>query len=304
MVSNETSTLEQVSDGLAAAVERAAASTVLVNARRRIPASGVIWAADGLIVTADHVIEDEDEITVGLADDREVEARLVGRDPGSDLAALRVDATDLHAAEPAPEGATKVGHLVLAVGRPTRGGVQASVGVVSAIGGAWRSRRGGQIEGSLRSDTTFYPGFSGGPLVDVQGRVAGINSSRSRPGQGLTIPSAAVAKIVEMLVTQGRVRRAYLGIGSQVVRLPEALAAKLEEQETGLLILSIEPESSAAGAGMLIGDILIGMEGEPVRGTEDLQAMLGSERVGTTVRLAVLRGGEPHELSADLAERA
>lgn len=304
MVSNETSTLEQVSDGLAAAVERAAASTVLVSARRRIPASGVIWAADGLIVTADHVIEDEDEITVGLTDDREVEARLVGRDPGSDLAALRVDATDLRAAEPAPEGATKVGHLVLAVGRPTRGGVQASVGVVSAIGGAWRSHRGGQIEGSLRSDTTFYPGFSGGPLVDVQGRVAGINSSRSRPGQGLTIPSAAVAKIVEMLVTQGRVRRAYLGIGSQVVHLPEALAAKLKEQETGLLILSIEPESSAAGAGMLIGDILIGMEGEPVRGTEDLQAMLGSERVGTTVRLAVLRGGEPHELSADLAERA
>ena len=133
MVSNETSTLEQVSDGLAAAVERAAASTVLVSARRRIPASGVIWAADGLIVTADHVIEDEDEITVGLADDREVEARLVGRDPGSDLAALRVDATDLRAAEPAPAGATKVGHLVLAVGRPTRGGVQASVGVVSAI---------------------------------------------------------------------------------------------------------------------------------------------------------------------------
>src|SRR5690606_28341011 len=213
----------QVSEGLAGAVERVAPAIVLVSARRRIPASGVAWSADGLIVTADHVIESEDDITVGLPDDREAAAKLVGRDPSSDLAVLRVEDAGLSAAELAPEGETRVGHLALAVGRPSKGGVQASFGVVSAVGGPWRTRGGTQIDGFLRTDTTFFPGFSGGPLVDAQGRVAGINSSRFGRGQGLTIPSASVGRIVEALVQQGRIRRAYLGIGSQVVRLPAGL---------------------------------------------------------------------------------
>lgn len=299
MTTDSTLALQQHSDGLAAAVERAAGWTVMVGARRRIAASGLMWSADGLVVTADHVIEDEDGIVVGLPDGNEVQATLVGRDPGADLALLRVVGVATAAPELAPEGATRVGHLVLAVGRPAAGNVQASLGVASAIGGPWRSRSGTQVDGYLRSDTTFFPGFSGGPLVDVQGRVLGINSSRFR-GRGLTIAAAAVTKIVALLRDHGRVRRAYLGIASQGVRLPTGVAGG---QETGLLLVNVEADSPAGRAGLVLGDVLIAIEASPTRNAEDLQALLGPERVGTTVRLQLLRGGAPHEVSALLTER-
>jgi S1-C subfamily serine protease len=302
-MTNETNTLAAVSDGLAAAVERAAKSTVLVDARARIPASGVVWSTDGLVVTADHVIEREEQIAVRLGGEQAHVAELVGRDPGSDLALLRVSGVDLAAAERAPEGSAKVGHVVLAVGRPSGAGAQASIGVVSAVGGRWRSRSGLEVDGYLRTDTTFFPGFSGGPLIDVHGRVLGINSSRFRPAQGITIPSAAVAKVVEMLAQGGRIRRAYLGVGTQVVRLPGALAEKLGGRETGLLIMTTEPESPADRAGLYVGDIILAIEGQPVSDPDDLLSQLGSERVGATVTVGVLRGGELRDLRATLAER-
>ena len=306
MTANETSrsALTELSDALAAAVERAGAATVRVNARRRLAASGVVWSPDGVVLTSDHVIEREEEIKVGLPGGREVPARLAGRDPGSDLAVLRVSGADLTPAERALENSAKVGHIVLALGRPTAEGLMASMGVVSTLGGPWRSFRGGQVEGYLRSDVTFYPGFSGGPLVDAAGRVVGINSSRLGRGAGLTIPAAAAQKIVDALLRQGRIRRGYLGIGSQPVRLPPALAAKLGGgQETGLLVVTVEPGSPAERAGLLIGDILVGMAGAPVRDTDDLQALLGSDRVGQAAPLIVLRGGDRRELTVTVGER-
>ena len=169
MTDHEGDPLAQLSDALADAVERAARSTVQVNGRGRLPASGVAWTADGAIVTADHVLERDDEITVGLPDGSDVAATLAGRDPGSDLAVLRIAADGLVPAEHASAGETRVGHLVLALGRPSAGGPQASFGTVSAIGGPWRTFRGGRVDGYLRPDVTFYPGFSGGPLIDVRG---------------------------------------------------------------------------------------------------------------------------------------
>jgi S1-C subfamily serine protease len=299
--SNAPSHLEQLSHGLADAVERAAAATVTVKARRRIPATGVVWQP-GLVVTADHVIEQEDEIVVGLPDGSDVRATLAGRDPGSDLAALRVD-SEAPPATLAPDGSARVGHLVLAVGRPSEGGAQASLGVVSAVGGPWRSRAGGEVEGYIRSDTTFFPGFSGGPLVDVEGRVLGINSSRFRPGSGITIPAAAVSRIVEALVSQGRIRRAYLGVGTQPVRLPAALAAQAGGQETGLLVMSVDEESPAGRAALLVGDILAAIDGMPLPDTESLQSALGPDRVGAASTLVLLRGGERREVQVALAER-
>jgi S1-C subfamily serine protease len=298
--------LAALSDGLADAVARGARSTVLVDGRSRLPASGVVWSADGAgaaIVTADHVLERDDEISVGLPDGSEVAATIAGRDPGSDLAVLRVAASGLEAAEQAPEGGTRVGHLVLALGRPTAGGPQASLGVVSAIGGAWRTFRGGRVDGYLRPDVTFYPGFSGGPLVDARGRVAGINSSRLRRGAGLTIPSAAVAGIAGTLLEQGRIRRGYLGVASQPARLPEALAAQLDGQDTGLLIVSVEGGSPADAAGLLIGDILVRIDGARLEDHAELQAALGADRVGRATPLTVLRGGEARELSVTVGER-
>jgi S1-C subfamily serine protease len=298
-----------------------------VSARRHIPATGVAWTADGLVVTADHVIETEDEITVGLPDGRDVQAQLVGRDPSSDLALLRIEGVELPAAETAPAGSVKVGNLVLAIGRPTRDGPQASLGTVSAVGGPrtgmgmLRPRRGprrargpSQIEGYLRTDVTFFPGFSGGPLVDVEGRVIGINVSliggprmfrfaREAFGQGFTIDATSVSRVVDLLRTHGRVRRAYLGIASQQVNLPEILASEMEDQSTGLLILAVEPNTPAAAAGILVGDILVGIEGEPVRDAEDLQRALGPERVGVNVRLQLIRGGTRHELAVTLGVR-
>lgn len=302
-MSTESTTLAQVSAGFAAAVETAGASTVLVNARRRIPASGVVWSADGTIVTAHHVIE-RDEVEVVLADGSKHQATVAGRDPGSDIAVLKIGPTGLTPALRAPAGSAKVGNLVLAVGRPSLEGPMASLGVVGAIGGPWRTFRGGEVEGYIRTDTTFFPGFSGGPLVDAEGRVVGINSARLGRGAGLTVPVAAVERIAADLLAGGQVRRAYLGISSQLARLPVALAALAGGRETGLLIISVEPDSPADAAGVLIGDILIELGGQPVDDTDSLQAQLGPSHIGQATPASVLRGGERKDLTVTIGERS
>ena len=303
-MSEDRNPFADLSEALAAAAERGGRSTVLVDGRRRIPATGVVWDASGLVVTADHVLERDDDITVSLPDGSSVAATVAGRDPGSDVAVLRLaDAGSLTAGETAPDASGRVGSLVLALGRPSAAGVEASLGAVSAQGGPWRTFRGGQVGGYLRSDVTFFPGFSGGPLVDAAGRVVGMNSSRLGRGAGLTIPSAALAPIVQALAERGRVSRGYLGIGSQTVPLPSSLREKLEGQESGLLIVSVEPESPAERGGLLIGDVLARFAEVPVDGTDALQGQLGPASVGTTVTLTVLRGGEPAQVSVTVGER-
>ncbi|MEZ4502759.1 MAG: S1C family serine protease [Dehalococcoidia bacterium] len=295
--------LVELSEGIASAVERAAGWTVLVAARRRIPASGVVWGAGGVIVTADHAVEQDEDIRLLLPDERETTAELVGRDPSTDLAVLRAaDAASVAPAEQVPADEVRVGQIALAVGRPGRGGVQASMGVVSAIGRPQMRRRRGP-DALVRSDATLFPGFSGGPLIDASGRAIGVNTSRFRPHDGVTIPTAVVSRVVGALLANGRIRRAYLGIGSHAVPLQAALASKAGGQESGLLIVSVEAGAAAESAGVLVGDILVSVAGEAVRGTEDLQTALASELVGAEVRLGILRGGEPVELQATLGER-
>jgi S1-C subfamily serine protease len=295
--------LSRLSDSLAAAVERAGASIVTVSARARIPASGIAWPGDGLVITCDHVIERDDEITVGLPSGEEANATLVGRDPGSDLAVLRVAGHSLAPAELVPAGEARVGHIVLAVGRPAAGDPMASLGVISAIGGPWRTMRGSHVDGYIRTDTTFFPGFSGGPLIDAMGRVVGVNSSRLGRGAGMTIPAAATAKVVDALVKQGRILHGWLGVASQPARLPASLAAKLDGQESGLLLVMVEAGSPAEQAGLMMGDILVAMAGSPVADTDDLQAQLGPESVGQQRELKVLRGGNPIPLTITVGER-
>lgn len=292
--------LQQLSDGLADAVAKAGESVVVVQARRRLHASGIVWA-ERTIVTADHVIENDERIVVGFPDGSDVKATVVGRDAGSDVAVLSVDRPGLKPIEHGPEA--RVGHLVLAIGRPHQGDAMASFGVVSAVGGTWRTFRGGAVEGYLRSDTTFFPGFSGGPLVNVAGQVVGLNSSRLGRGSGLTIPIAAVSTVVSALVSGGKLKRGYLGIGSQAARLPEALAAKVGGQETGLLVVGVEPGSPADTAGLLVGDILVKMAGDVLMDTDDLQRLLGPQSVGQATPVAVLRGGEPKDITVTIGER-
>lgn len=302
-MTREPGAAEALSYLLADAVERAAAWTVRVVARRRLGATGVAWNAEGVVVTADHVIESEDEVVIGLPDGSTTAAQVVGRDPGTDLAVLRIEAASLPAADRTPEGSTRVGQLALGLGRPGSS-IQASLGVVSAIGGQWRTRRGRQIEGFVRSDVTFFPGFSGGPLIDAAGRLIGINTSRFGPSQGIAIPVAAASRVVDILLSKGRISRAYVGIGSQPVALPAALASKVGSQESGLLIVSVEPSSPADSAGVLVGDILVGLGDAAISDAADLQAQLGPERVGEAATLRVLRGGQPIELTVTLGERA
>ena len=210
--------LVELSNSMAAATEKAAASTVLVNARRRMPASGIAFATD-LVLTADHVIEREDGITVLLADETKSAAKLAGRDPGSDLAVLRLEKELMTPAEAAMQA--RIGQLVLALGRPSNAGIEASLGVVSAMGGPLRTPHG-SIDKYIRTDTTPYPGFSGGPLVDAEGRVVGVNTSGFGRGVTLTIPAEYAWKVAEQLARSGSVKRGYLGVRSEAVELPDA----------------------------------------------------------------------------------
>jgi S1-C subfamily serine protease len=294
----ETSLLAALSQELAEAVERAARAVVEVQARQRLPGSGVLWSADGLVVTADHVIEREEDITIGLPDEREVPARLVGRDPGSDLAVLRIDPPGLPAAEFGNPAAVRVGHLVLAVARPGTGAPMATAGIVSAVDGVVRTWRGGLIEGLIRADVTLYPGFSGGALADTAGRILGIATSGLSRGVSLALPVPVVNSTVQALLAHGRVQRAYLGVSSYPVPLPAPLVQRLGlQQGSGLLIVAVEPGSPAEQGGLLLGDIIISFGGQPTREPGDLQMALGPGRAGVATPVTIIRGGERRELT-------
>jgi S1-C subfamily serine protease len=298
--------LAALSDELAAAVTRAGAAVVSVDARRQRPATGIVWPQGaGIVVTADHVIEREQDIAVILPEGKKVAATLAGRDPGTDVAVLRLgEGTAPAPAELAPPDSLKVGHIVLALGRPS-GTIMASFGIVSALGGTWRTERGGIVEGYVRADVTLYPGFSGGPLVDVQGRVAGLNSYYLARGQELAIPSRALGAIVQTLLTQGRVRRAYLGVTTQPVRLPDALRQALAmQQRTGLMIVGVESGSPAEKAGLLLGDVLVALAGHAVETPEDLQAALSPTLVNQPTGAVIIRGGQRQEVSVTPGERS
>jgi S1-C subfamily serine protease len=290
---------QSLSDQMADAVESVANSVVRVGGRRRMGASGVIWAADGVIVTADHVVRRE-QVTVGLPGGEKVSASVVGRDSTTDLAVLRVDSTGLAAAA-WDDANLRVGQLALALARPGRG-VQATLGVVSALGDSWHTGAGGEVDRYLQTDVLMYPGFSGGPLL-VGSAFAGINSSALLRGASVTIPATTVRRVVEALLSHGHIRRGFLGISTQPVRLPEALAESVG-QGTGLLVSNVEPGTPAAEGGLIMGDTLVRLDGEPVRDHEDLVTLLSGDRVGRKVPLQVIRGGELRDLTITVGERA
>jgi S1-C subfamily serine protease len=292
-----------LSNNLADAVENAGKSIVAIHARRHSPSSGVYWK-DGVIVTADHTIEREENITVTLPDGRSLPASLAGRDSGTDVAVLKVENANLPVAEVGDASTLKVGHIVLAVARPGEVGLSASWGAVSAVGGSFRTWAGGQIDQLVRPDLTLYPGFSGGPLIDAQGRVVGINTSGLSRSMALTIPATTVSRVAEQLLTTGRIARGYLGIAMQSVRLPDSQVTALGlSRNTGLIVVSVESDGPAEQAGVLVGDILVALDGNPVSNTDDIQGMLGSDRVGKTVAARVIRGGSPADVSLTVGER-
>lgn len=293
--------LSDLSRDLASTVDASSQFIVRVEGRRRLPASGIVWSKDGVIVTAHHVIEGEGEVSVGLPDGQTVTATLAGRDPTTDLAVLKASTADLNVPTWVESDSLQVGHLVLALGRPGQT-VRATLGIVSALGKSWHTPAGGRVESYLQTDVTMYPGFSGGPLVDAAGRFVGLNTSALLRGISITVPSPTLKRLVEMLSTHGKVRRGYIGIGGQPVRLPQALSNQ-QGQETGLMLVSIEPDSPADRHGLLLGDTILAFDGQPIRRVEELLTLLGDNTIGKEASVSILRGGSVQQISLTIGER-
>ena len=244
----------------------------------------------------------DDGLHIGLPNGERVSASLVGRDPSTDLALLKVDANDL---TPLTEGNKQelgVGNLVLALGRPGRT-VQATLGIISALGDGWRTRLGGEIDRYMQTDVVMYPGFSGGPLVNTAGQLVGLNSSALGRGASMTIPTATLARVADALQAHGRVQRGYLGVSTQRVHLPDNLKAELE-QKRGLLVVSVENDSPAAKAGLTLGDTLVSFANSPVQSHDDLLALLAGDVVGTAVPAKFVRGGQVHATEITVVARS
>lgn len=294
--------LVELSDALADAAELAGKSTVLVNARRRLPASGIVYAAD-LVLTAEHVIEKDEDISVILADGEEIPAKIAGRDAGTDLAVLKLERAAGTVAE-ITKSPARLGQIALALARPSRDGVEASLGTVSAIGGPVRTGRGGMLERYIRTDSISYPGFSGGPLVAADGTILGLNTSGLSNGPAITIPADIAWNLADTLVKHGQIKRGYLGIRSQTVDIAtNSQDALKRKQATGLLVMSVEKDSPAAKGGLIVGDILVAVAGNPVLHHDELFTRLNGDVVGKPTPVEILRGGQPQTLNIAIGER-
>ena len=288
------SVLAGLSHDLSSTVEQVGRSVVAVNARRRIPSSGVVWRP-GVVVAASHTISRDEDIGITLPSGRTATATLAGRDPTTDLAVLRLEDAAGPPVERGDDADLQVGRLVLALGRPGPA-VTASLGIISAVGGEWRTWQGGRVERFVRLDLAIYDGFSGGPLVEAGGKVLGLNTSGLARAMALALPTSTVDRVTDQLLATGRVRRGYLGLAVQPVRLPEPLGL-------GLVVVKLESGGPAEGAGLLLGDILTALDDRDLADPGDILAALGGERVGKPVEVRLLRGGEPRTIAVTVGER-
>lgn len=293
------SVLKDLSNDIAAVVEKASKSVVRVDARRGRAGTGIIWDS-GLVLTANHVVEQEDDIQV-VVDDKSSKATLVGRDPATDIALLKVDGLSAPALPRAKAADLKPGQIVIAIGRP--GNLKATFGTISAVSSPWRGWRGSEIEALVQTNAPLYPGFSGGPLVTADGKAAGMNSWVFGRGDGRAIAMDVAERVAESLRTDGRIKRPYLGIGTQQVPLPDPVKAKVD-QDSGLLIVAVEPQSPADRAGLMQGDTLLGLNGTVTRSLEDLYASLRKIKVGATQTVRLVRAGEVKEVRVTVGEAA
>jgi S1-C subfamily serine protease len=281
-----------LSNNLADLVERTAQSVVTIQGARRWPLSGLHWRA-GVIVTAEEGLEHDENLTVLLPDGRQTSASLVGRDPTTDIAALRFQPDGLPAIEANDASSLRAGNLILAVGR-NEAGPMASFGVVALAGGAWQSRRGGTIDRHIRLDLRLSPSTEGGAMVDASGHVLGMVVPGPRH-RVLGIPASTIDRVVDQLLAKGHIERGYLGAGLRPAR---------HGDEAGVLIVGIDAAGPAAAAGLLVGDIITQWNGQSVARVREVMRLLTPESVGSTVKLGLLRGGEKAEKTMTIGERA
>ena len=300
--------LSDFSAQITQAVETAAASIAAIDARPRFGTSGIVWS-EGVIVSTNHTIRRDENITVAFADGRASSATIVGRDAGTDLAVLKIDdeeiAKTLQPAEILETAEIKTGNIVLAVGRTSaEAGATASFGIINRVSGAWRTWHGDEIERLIALDLSIFLGFSGGALINADGKILGVNTSAFGRGMALTIPSETVNRVVEAILTKGGVSKPYLGIGTQNVPITENLRQKLDlEQTSGLMMLTVEAGGAAEKAGVLIGDILLWLNEKQTLDPSDVQTALSGKEAGDMVKAKILRGGEITEIEIVLGER-
>ena len=298
--------LDAYSRAVVAAVERVGPAVVRVDVRRSMPVrtrrgtrerefgghgSGFIFTPDGFVLTNSHVVQDARVVRVEMPDGRTVAAEVIGDDPDTDVAVLRVHARDLAWATLGDSSALRVGQLAIAIGNPL--GFQSTVtaGVVSALARSVRSTTGRLIDDVIQTDAALNPGNSGGPLVNSRGEVIGINTAVILPAQGicLAVGINTVKVVAAKLIRDGRVQRGYIGVAGQNIALDAAAARALGMPGGGVLVLTVEDGSPAARAGVREGDVIIGMDGQPITGIDDLHRILTDERIGRDLELALLR---------------
>jgi S1-C subfamily serine protease len=263
--------------------------------------SGVVITPDGFVLTSAHVVEGADGGVASLMDGRELTVTVVGSDPLSDLAVLRAESGDLTPAELGDAEALQVGQLVVAVGNPNGFAGSVTAGVVSALGRSLPTRSGSAtriVENVIQTDAALNPGNSGGALADGSGRVVGINTAVAGVGLGLAVPiNATTRRIVGALMTEGRFRRAYIGIAGGARPLPPRLAAALGRQ-TGIEVVEVVEGSPADRVGLRAEDLIVEVDGTPVAGVDDLQRLMSGELIGRGVTAKLLRRG--HELEVEV----
>jgi len=303
--------LDAYSQAVVAAADKVSPAVVNVEVRHRVVTaqgareargggSGFVFTPDGFLLTNSHVVHGAERIDVSLADGRRLPGTLIGDDPGSDLAVLRIDPSELATAELGDSAQVRVGQLVVAIGNPLGFESSVTAGVVSALGRSLRSSSGRLIDDIIQTDAALNPGNSGGPLVTADGRVVGVNTATIRPAQGICFAIGInTAKFVAgRLIRDGRIKRSYIGVVGQTISLPRKLVRFHGlEQDRGILVLSVEAASPAAEAGVRERDLIVSFDGQRVSGIDDLQRLLTDVRIGALTRLVVLRGVEKLEIA-------
>jgi S1-C subfamily serine protease len=290
---------QQLSDTLVSVVENAGKSIVRVDGQRRRSASGIVYAPN-LVVTANHILERDEGVLVGI-EGAEFKAKVRGRDASTDLALLEVEGT-LPPASWDDGAGLKVGQLTLLLARPGET-VRATSGILSAVGKKpWRTMRGGAVDRFLESDAPHQPGFSGGALVSLEGKVLGLTSTGLRRQTSLTIPTVTVKRVVEQLSTHGKLRRSYLGLSLQPLRLPEEVRTASGE-EVGLLVMGVDKGGPADLTGLKYGDTVLHLGDDSVETLDDFYGWLKADHVGQQVPVKFFRDGKVETRELTLGER-
>lgn len=298
----EKSVWTQLSSAFADAITELESSIVAIDGGGRSTTSGVVWRP-GLIVTTHHGLRLHENIKIILAGES-LSARLIGRDATTDLAVLGIDSDKLTPVSSANDLVTRAGEVVLSIGRSRLGDISASCGIIARTGSAWRTWRGGTIDRLIRPDIRLYVGQSGSALINERRQVLGINSPALARQAVITIPAQTIHRVVDAVLELGHVPRPFLGLAMQPIPIPEPAQELFPDgEDETLLVTHVEPKAPAARAGVMVGDVIVSFNGEPVHGVREILHLIRASRIGDTISLAVLRGGAKLDLTVSVADR-